>query len=296
MGINDKIGLGTVQFGMKYGANNTLGKVGYITARKIVQYYCESVIAPVFDTANAYGDSEDVLGKLFTELRIDAESCVISKFSRNITTRSSLQEAFQKTVKSLHINRLYAFLAHEADVLQKHPDIYNELLRLKEEGYIQKIGISAYFPSEVQWFMNHKIPLDLIQVPYNVLDRRFEPFLTQYKNEGIEIHTRSAFLQGLLFREIDSLPDYFNPVKPKIAFIKQLANASDLSLNKLLLIFCIIQPNIDRVIIGVDSEENIRNNMVSYEDLYKFKRVQRDINIKDSVNEDMILPFKWPKS
>jgi aryl-alcohol dehydrogenase-like predicted oxidoreductase len=129
-----------------------------------VQYYCESVIAPVFDTANAYGDSEDVLGKLFTELRIDAESCVISKFSRNITTRSSLQEAFQKTLKVFTLTAL-CFLAHEADVLQKHPDIYNELLRLKEEGYIQRIGISAYFPSEVQWFMNHKFPLDLIQVP-----------------------------------------------------------------------------------------------------------------------------------
>jgi aryl-alcohol dehydrogenase-like predicted oxidoreductase len=295
MGINDKIGLGTVQFGMKYGVNNTLGKVSYTTARKIVQYYCESVIAPVFDTANVYGDSEYVLGKLFTELRIDADSCVISKFSRGITTRSNLQEAFQKTIKNLHVNRLYAFLAHEANVMQKHPDIYNELLRLKKEGYVQKIGISAYFPSEVQWFINHKIPLDLIQIPYNVLDRRFEPFLKEYKNAGIEIHTRSAFLQGLFFREIDSLPDYFNPVKPKIAFIKQLANANDLSLNKLLLIFCLSQPNIDRVIIGVDSEDNIQNNMVSTEDLYKFERVEGEMNIKDPVNEDMILPFKWPK-
>jgi aryl-alcohol dehydrogenase-like predicted oxidoreductase len=294
MGISDKIGLGTVQFGMKYGINNTSGKVGYATAMKIVQYYCKSVTTPVFDTANAYGDSEYVLGKLFSELGIDANDCVISKFSSRIGTCSKLQEAFQKTIENLGVNRLYAFLAHDADSLRENPDVYNELLRLKEEGRIQKIGVSVYFPSQLQRFINYQKPLDLIQIPYNVFDRRFEPFLTEYKNAGIEVHARSAFLQGLFFKEINSLPVYFDPVKHNIAFIQQLANANNLALNKLLLIFCLNQPDIDRVIIGVDSEENLQDNMITEEDICKFQKICGEINIKKPVSDDMILPFKWP--
>ena len=293
--MNNKIGLGTVQFGMKYGINNTSGKVNFISAKKIIEYYYKSVTIPFFDTASAYGDSERVLGKIFSELAIGSSICIISKFSSSVSTRSDLKASFQKTIQNLKVNRLYAFLAHNAEAISENLDVYKELVHLKEEGYIQKIGVSVYFPSQLQWFINHEMPLDLVQVPYNVFDRRFEPFLAEYKNAGIEIHARSAFLQGLFFRKIDTLPGYFDSVKPNIAFVQQLANANDLSLNKLLLIFCLSQPNIDRVIIGVDSEENIQENMVTEEDICKYQKIRDEINIKSSVSEDMILPFKWPK-
>jgi len=296
MGVNDRIGLGTVQFGLNYGISNTTGKVSYDAAREIVQYYCNAVTRAVFDTASAYGESEDVLGKLFTELGIAEQVRVISKFSGDVTTAAALNASFQSTVKRLQLPRLYAFLAHDAEVVRAHPDVYAELTRLKEEGYVQKIGVSAYYPSQVQWLLENGMPPDLIQVPYNVLDRRFEPFFKEYKDAGIEVHTRSAFLQGLFFKPLDSLNEFFYPVKEHIAEIQGLAGESGLTLNKLLLLFCLEQPGIDNVIIGVDSVRNIQDNMITAEDVARYRKVSSQLEQKRSVSEKIILPFNWPKS
>ena len=58
-----KLCLGTVQFGLKYGVNNTLGRQPY-------RQECYGIIRKAlqtgitcFDTASAYGDAEKLLGK-----------------------------------------------------------------------------------------------------------------------------------------------------------------------------------------------------------------------------------------
>lgn len=296
MGINDKIGLGTVQFGLKYGINNTSGQVSPDAAREIVRFYCSAVNVPVLDTASVYGTSESVLGKIFQELGASGTCHIISKFPASITGAAALRESFLSTLEQLQAAHLYGFLAHDANAVINNREVYDEMIRLKAEGLVEKIGVSVYFPSQLQWFMDHKIPVDLVQLPYNIFDRRFEPLFDECKKAGMEIHTRSAFLQGLFFRRPADLPAHFDTARESIAYIQQLAHDHELALNKLLLLFCLTRHAIDRVIIGVDSEENIRNNMITDEDLLKYEKLCTHIVINESLSEDIILPFKWPVS
>lgn len=295
MSLNDRIGLGTVQFGLKYGINNTSGQVDEDTAQKIVQTYCKAVQIPVYDTASAYGNSEMKLGEIFAKNGMKTEDRIISKFPAQVNNAEALHTSFQRSVKLLQVQKLYAYLAHDAATVIEQPKIYEELLKIKDEGLIQKVGISAYYPAQVQWFLDRKIPLDLIQIPYNLFDTRFEEFFPLYKKAGIEIHTRSAFLQGLFYRHPDGLPAHFDMVKEKIIYIQQLAATGEIPLNKLLLLFCLHQPLIDRVIIGVDSHQQMQHNLITEEDIYHYEKIRGEIK-KDVISENILLPFKWPQA
>ena len=56
--------LGTVQFGMKYGINNTLGQPSEENVFEMLDTAFENGIR-VIDTARAYGTAETVLGRYF---------------------------------------------------------------------------------------------------------------------------------------------------------------------------------------------------------------------------------------
>ena len=57
-----KLILGTVQLGLNYGVNNSSGKPTLDTAFNILNLAYESGIR-TFDTAEAYGDSQEVIGR-----------------------------------------------------------------------------------------------------------------------------------------------------------------------------------------------------------------------------------------
>ena len=73
-----KMQLGTVQFGLDYGIANTSGKPSYETARDIIAVAWEGGINTL-DTAAAYGDSEEVIGRVLAELNLQGEMQIISK-------------------------------------------------------------------------------------------------------------------------------------------------------------------------------------------------------------------------
>ena len=72
-----------MQFGIDYGIANITGQPVYNTAMSIVQEAWESGIRE-FDTAQAYGQSERVLGRIFKDLGIADEVRVITKFAPDV--------------------------------------------------------------------------------------------------------------------------------------------------------------------------------------------------------------------
>ena len=58
-----KIGIGTAQLGLNYGIANKSGKVNFLEAKRIFSIASNNNIN-VIDTANSYGDSEKILGKI----------------------------------------------------------------------------------------------------------------------------------------------------------------------------------------------------------------------------------------
>jgi len=89
-------------------------------------------------------------------------------------------------------------------------DSFSELENLKSKGKINKIGVSVYDPSELRDIINN-FNIDIVQIPLNLIDRRFEKegLLDELSSKKIEIHSRSTFLQGLLLMQNSDLPNYF---------------------------------------------------------------------------------------
>ena len=135
--------------------------------------------------------------------------------------------------------------------------------------------------------------IDIIQIPYNVFDRRFEAILPDLKTSNIEIHSRSAFLQGLFFKKIDTLGPHFSPVKQKINDLNDLAKEKEISLNHILLGFCLLNQKIDKVIIGVDTLDNLKKNLDVYEYLDELKKIKENLNNFIENNEKILLPYNW---
>jgi aryl-alcohol dehydrogenase-like predicted oxidoreductase len=294
MEVKNKLGLGTVQFGLEYGINNSSGMVSYNEVVKIIDCYHNEVKDPIYDTALGYGTSHIALGNAFYDLKITNPK-IISKFSDDDLAEVGLTQSLSKSLKELKQEKLYGFIAHSADTLIDNEKAFDELKNLKDKGLTKKIGVSAYFPAQINYFIDKNLPIDLIQVPYNIFDQRFDDVLKKCKAKGIEVHTRSAFLQGLIFKDISFFKDYFAPFKLSMEAFKTVANETKENLNSMALSFACANPNIDKVLMGVDSKENLIENFKNIH-ASSLSKLMNHSTIFKQEDENVLLPFNWPKS
>jgi aryl-alcohol dehydrogenase-like predicted oxidoreductase len=288
-----KIGIGTVQFGLDYGINNDQGKVTENEVNRILNYSIKKGI-DTLDTAQAYGDSEIVIGRL---LNSNYKYKLVSKATPK--TRSIKDDIF-KTLNRLKKKNIYGYLIHDTEDFFRKPDLWREMEILKEDKIVQKIGFSLYYTSQLEKLLNLGIKFDLLQIPYNIFDKRFEKYFNYLKGLNVEIHIRSVFLQGLFMITIDRLPLHFEPVKNKLSLLKKLELDYNLSSASLPLWFALSNQSIDRVIIGMNGFSELIDNIKIAEDFQTRKDDYEYINrtfLKhiEETNEEIILPFKWKK-
>ena len=139
--------------------------------------------------------------------------------------------------------------------------MWNELTYLKRKKLIKKIGFSFNEISEVEKMNELNIIPDIVQIPYNIFDRRFSKIILDLSNRGVEIHTRSSFLQGLFFISPDKLSNKHNVFKRNIIELKKISDKFGLSIEHLALSFCLSNKYIDRVLIGVHNLSQLKNNL-----------------------------------
>jgi len=277
--VRRKIGLGSVQFGVDYGISNVRGKTPFDEVSKILDYALQNGIETI-DTASAYGNAEEVLGKHNLN-----EFKVVSKFMP--PDGSSVEEELEVSLQKLKLKILYGYLAHRPEALIKSKTQWFSLLRLREQGKVKKIGFSLNRPEELEDLLKLEMIPDLVQVPYNLFDRRFENQMIRLKEKSCEVHVRSTFLQGLFFMNPKVLPKYFDPVKTTLL---QLQDEHGDKLSGALLDFVLKKDFIDAVIIGVENAGQLVQNI---ENLKMTEPISIEIpNIPDSI----LVPSLWPKS
>src|SRR5690606_4413763 len=245
--------------------------------------YCSQKEINILDTAFGYGESESKLGKNNLE-----SFKIVSKFLPPLTTKLSIEQQLRKSLTDLKQNSLYGYLAHRPlDVCANHKQ-WEELNRLKAIGLVKKIGFSFNEPQELKDVLKRKMIPDLIQVPYNLFDNRFDSFFLELKEKhNCEIHTRSVFLQGLFFMDSNQLHPFFEPVKAEIQQIQKLGTA----LPSALLKYALNNKNIDCVVLGVNSYTQLEANI---EGIDNAQTLTRPKNIK--FNQEILMPSKWPNA
>jgi aryl-alcohol dehydrogenase-like predicted oxidoreductase len=279
MNTTGKIGLGTVQFGIPYGISNKSGQTSVAEVTSILNYAKEKGI-DVLDTASAYGTSEEVLGQNNLEYFNIVSKFLIQNNEQNISTQ------LHASLKLLNINSLYGYLAHRALDVVNNPELWDELNKFKEKGFIKKIGFSFNEINEMEAVLAAGFTPDIIQIPFNYLDNRFQTYMIDLKSKGCEIHTRSPFLQGLFFSDTSDLNPFFDEIKPILTQLQEYGN----ELPGMLLKHCIEKPFVDKVIFGVNTLAQLQENIKSMMNAKNLPLNER------KVNESILIPSKWPNS
>lgn len=252
----DRIALGTVQFGLKYGISNVDGQVPLDEIERILAL-CRLNGISTLDTAFAYGNSEDRLGQAGVE-----GFRVVSKLPADVQGLDDARQKVEASMQRLQDDRLYGLLLHDYGTFDSGRLTWTDMLRLQEEYDIQKIGFSFYHPTQWEEVRAKGIVAQLVQVPYNLFDRRFEPQFARAGGEGTEIHVRSVFLQGLFFRDLATLPDHFSAVAGRLRRLKELAGPDNKRIAATCLRFVLENGHVDRAVIGTDNSLQLQSNLI----------------------------------
>lgn len=250
----NRLALGTVQFGLPYGIANQAGQVSRTEAKAMLQLASANGIDTI-DTAIAYGESETCLGevgtqgfKLVTKLPALPDSC------EDVGGWVRVQVA--ESLARLNVKAVYGLLLHRPEQLlgTNGKELYKALQSLKEIGQVQKMGVSIYAPRELE-MLTKLFRLDMVQAPFNLVDRRLHSsgWLQRLKDDGVEVHTRSAFMQGMLLMPQAAIPPKFAPWADLWECWHSWLKGSELLAVQACLAYPLAFREIDRVVVGADS-------------------------------------------
>jgi aryl-alcohol dehydrogenase-like predicted oxidoreductase len=285
-----KLALGTAQFGLPYGIANTEGQVTADAAVKILARAREAGMDTI-DTAIAYGDSEQRLGEAGVEVwQIVSKLPAVPDGCTDVQAWATAN--VDESLARLKVPHLRGLLLHRPGQLlgANGRPLYQALSQLKDTGKVEKIGISIYEPSELD-DLCAQYEFDLVQAPFNVFDIRLATsgWLHRLHAEGVEVHVRSAFLQGLLLAATGKSPVGFERWEPLwFSWRKWIADAN-LSPLCAALGHVLSYPEIDRVVLGVESLRQLDQILACAR-----SGSQRAPDTLATADSDLLNPARWP--
>jgi len=287
----NRLALGTVQFGMPYGVANRVGQVSRQEAKAMLQLAAANGI-DTLDTAIAYGDSEACLGEVGTEdFKLVTKLPALPDKCPNVSVW--VQQQVADSFARLGVTHIYGLLLHRSmQLLGPNGFLLGQALqKLKDQGKVKKIGVSIYSPSELE-LLAPKFHLDLVQAPLNLVDQRLlrSGWMQRLKDSGVEVHTRSVFLQGLLLMAQANIPEKFAPWNAWWNRWHRWLSCHDVSSVEACLAFPLSYPEIDRVVVGADNLKQLEQiiNAATRQPVNDFPDLQ-------SEDEKLINPANWGK-
>lgn len=281
-----KLALGTAQFGLDYGISNKTGRIDEEKVRAILDFARQENIE-ILDTAYAYGTSEEVLGRYFES----SKNCfkIITKLNFSLNERYYIEQSFSR----LRQKKVYGFLIHNFKLFRENPAILETLLEYKSQGRIDKVGFSINTTEELEHLLEKGVDFDIVQLPYSVFDRRFEPYFKSLCAAGMEIHVRSVYLQGLFFKKTEELPPCFDSVREKLGRLHRICEELGVSVCSLCINFALPNGSIDKVVIGIERIENLEEAIEAAGDMNKVWAKSALLDELRVDDENILLPFRW---
>ena len=283
------LAIGTAQFGLDYGISNSAGKVKIPEIKKIIKLATDSGIDTI-DTAMAYGDSEELLGKCNLEnFKIITKIGAIQESENRI--ENWILDEVHLSLEKLKLNNIYGLLLHRPNELisKKGETLFYSIQNLKKLGLVKKIGISIYSTDELVSILD-SYDIDIVQLPLNIFNREAinNDILKVLKSRNIEIHARSCFLQGLLLMEQKNIPIKFKKWSNLFIDWHEWLIKNDISPVQGCLSFLNSINEIDKVIVGVE-------NVKQLQELINYSSVQGITEFPNLICNDqqLINPSNW---
>jgi aryl-alcohol dehydrogenase-like predicted oxidoreductase len=285
--------LGTAQLGMDYGIANASGRPTEKAACEIVKEALDNGIN-CFDTAQAYGDSEVVLGSVLKYCGADSDIKIVYKLSSKLqpTNSESIERSIETSCKNLGVDQLWCLMLHGADWL----DVWDEglgqtLTDVVRSGLVKYLGVSVYCPDEARRALENS-DIQIIQVPCNAWDQRMKTtgVFELAKSLNKLCFVRSIYLQGLLIMSTEEVKEKF----PKATEISQQWHklAESYRLKPLELAIGFAKSLQLPLVIGVDNSTQIIENFSLLEGVELPGEIIEDTRLRVE-DEDIIIPSRW---
>ena len=282
----EKLGIGTAQFGQRYGISNKFGKVSQSEAENILNLAKLNSI-DIIDTAISY-NSESCLGNIgVKEYKVVTKLPPVPNGVKNICEWIDLQ--IKSSLKRLRVNSVYGLLLHNSEDY-KNSELREKFKSLKADKIIHKIGVSIYSPNEL-----NNLPceneIDIVQAPINLVDQRLvdSGWLKKLNSYGVEVHARSVFMQGLLLMPKKLIPQSFMAWSSLWNKWHDWLNRENITAIEACLHYVFSLPYVNKVIIGFEAANQLKQIVESLKSSLNISYL--DIS---SSEEYLVNPSMWP--
>ena len=264
--------LGTVQLGMNYGIANQDGKPSEEKSFSILAAALEGGITSL-DTARAYGDSEQVIGRFLKQWQGERPAIVTKVRKLEGSTPKALEkfvtESVETSLENLGVSKVDAVMLHGAQDPVIHGEACADAVKaLIDHGYTDKVGVSVYTAEDIEGMLPYDI-FSVTQVPMSIFDQRLIAggSLAKLRQRDYTVFVRSVFLQGLFFLDPDTMTDpiLMEHAAPKIRLLRQIAGELGLTVEQLAVAFIRDCAGVTSLVLGADTPEQVKANIAAFD-------------------------------
>lgn len=286
--------LGTAQICSRYGVNNSQ-LPSEQRAKEILQTAYGLRIRHL-DTASAYENSMSVIGSYHRDFPKNKFE-VFSKFLGE--EAGSIEQSRRAHERELGVTHLCGFFFHR----------YSDYLNFNDRSSVEKsqlasecLGVSLYTAGELKQVCDDD-HISLVQLPLSIFHHKSElsDFLRKVKIHK-KIYIRSVFLQGLVFKDPESLPTQLRSFTPSLRFVHKMAAQYETSVEVLSIGYVLYRmqqlgASVDGgVVIGGETPRQIEQSYQAFLDAtYSYKSINwdTDLAMMPQAEESLLHPGNW---
>ena len=249
-----RIILGAASWGSDYGIKNS-HEAGPEQVKRLILKSSRNSINSL-DTADGYGKSESLIGEFRT-----SETELYTKISSSALGDGlkGARESISNSLMKLQSESVEGLAFHDATSVLHNPEVAYALSgELREKQVAYKVGVSVYEVDEIYEILDIFRP-DYIQAPVSLVDRRFisADITRLLQSEGVELHARSVYLQGVLLQQAEEIHPYFSRWKWLIDEYRREASNLGMTLQEFFLLPVLTHSSVAKVVVGVNEESHL---------------------------------------
>lgn len=288
-----KLILGTVQFGLEYGITNHVGQPSAEVAFEALEVAWNAGIR-VLDSAQAYGHANKVIAEFHG--RQNKRFGVINKIMRHGESVEDSMKALSREREEMSIDRFDCIMFHYARSITQ--DVQNSFLEdLKNKRLARRVGLSIETQDDYS-ILGNRFDFDIIQLPLNVVSQIFMPneFLNELKKKNIEIHVRSAFMQGLMLGDTTKIPPHLQLIKPLIQKFQNDCRQLGISPATGCFLNLLEKSQIDHIVVGAQNSAQLQEIIEAFYSAQKTLQQGSSLPWAEYACDtfDLVHPSRWP--
>ena len=234
------------------------------------------------DTAPVYGDAEADIGKAKSALPVYTK----------IHPLRSVDDSIHKSRAALRRDFLHGVYLHEEYIASQGQQELLKRMQDRKSEDIGEVGVSIYSVDEFE-LANENPDIDLLQLPYNILDPRFNSdYLSRTLDPAKKVFARSIFLQGVLLGPASQLPSAVSHLREFKASLEEVTRGSGLDDLDVALGFAMGNQALTGIIVGTSSLKELRE-IASRKSSLLDKNLSSVLDFDNVPTWDAVDPRRW---